>query len=86
MSVFPEKRDTAREVQNTAELIFKWMQGLHTPRDGVAALMLAHTAAIWTQRPADEAMVRKMLEQYTEGVVALYKAQAAASKPAETVQ
>lgn len=86
MSVFPQKRDTEREIQNTAELMFKWMQGLHTPRDGVAALMLAHTAAIWTQRPADEAVVRKMLEQYTEGVVALYNAQVAAVNPAGTAQ
>lgn len=86
MSVFPQKRDNEREIQSTAELIFKWMKGLHTPRDGVAALMLAHTAAIWTQQPPDEATLRELLKQYTDGVVALYQAQQAAVKPAEPVK
>lgn len=86
MSVFPQKRDNDREIQNTAEPIFKWMKGLHTPRDGAAALMLAHTAAIWTQQPPDEATLREMLKQYTDGVVALYQAQVEAAKPKETVQ
>lgn len=66
---------TDREIQSTAELIFRWLSGLPTPRDGIAALMLTQAAMIWTQRPADEATVRKLLEEYTEGVVALWKAQ-----------
>lgn len=69
-------RDKA--IQSTAELIFRWLQQLASPRDGVAALMMAQAAMIWTQRPGDEETVRKLLAEYSEGVVALWKAQSAA--------
>ena len=68
---------SAREsaIQSTAQLIFNWLKQLQSPRDGVAAMMMAHAAMIWTQRPSDEETVRKLLAEYTEGVVALWKAQ-----------
>ena len=62
-------------IQSTAELIFRWLQQMPTPRDGIATLMMAQAAMIWTQRPSDEETVRKLLAEYTEGVVALWRAQ-----------
>jgi hypothetical protein len=72
------KSDREKQIQSSAELIFRWMQQMPTPRDGIATLMMAQAAMIWTQRPADEETVRKLLAEYTDGVVALWKAQAAA--------
>jgi hypothetical protein len=65
-------------IQSTAELIFRWLQQLSSPRDGIAAMMMAQAAMIWTQRPSDEETVRKLLAEYTEGVVALWKVQSQA--------
>jgi hypothetical protein len=62
-------------IQSTAELIFRWLQQISSPRDGIAALMMAQAAMIWTQRPSDEETVRKLLAEYSEGVVALWKVQ-----------
>jgi hypothetical protein len=69
------KSSREREIQSTAELIFRWLQQMPTPRDGIATLMMAQAAMIWTQRPSDEETVRKLLAEYTEGVVALWRAQ-----------
>jgi hypothetical protein len=72
------KSSRERAIQSTAELIFNWLKQLPSPRDGIAALMMTQAAMIWTQRPADEETVRKLLAEYTDGVVALWKAQSAA--------
>ena len=69
------KSSRESQIQSTAELMFRWLQQLPTPRDGVAAMMMTQAAMIWTQRPSDEETVRKLLAEYSEGVVALWKAQ-----------
>jgi hypothetical protein len=73
------KRAAEKEVQATAQLIFKWLQTSMQMRDSIACMMLAQTALVWTQRPKDEDTVRKMMAEYTEGVVALWKAQTEAA-------
>ena len=80
MSVFPIRRDPDKEIQNTAELMFKWCQQLPTPRHAATAMALANTALIWTQRPADEAAVRKLMAETTEVIVTMWKAQVEAAK------
>lgn len=69
------KRAPEHEIEATAKLIFKWLQGSLGMRDSVACMMLAQTALVWTQKPKDEDTVRKMMAEYTEGVVALWKKQ-----------
>ena len=78
--VFQVNRTAEKEIQATAQLIFKWLQTGLPMRDAVACMMLAQTALVWTQRPKDEDTVRKMMAEYTEVVVALWKAQTEAAK------
>lgn len=76
---------TEREIQSAAELIFRWLQQLPTPRDAAAALALAQTALIWTQQPKDEAAVRKIMADTVDAVVLMWQAQLAEKMKCETV-
>jgi hypothetical protein len=71
-----------REIQNNAQMIYGWLKTMPTPRDATATMMMAQAALVWSQRPADEATVRELMAQYTEGVVALWKAQSATKETA----
>ena len=76
------KSATEREIQNNAQMIYGWLKAMATPRDATATLMMAQAALVWSQRPADEAKVRELMASYTDGVVALWRAQMEAANDA----
>lgn len=80
------KSATEREIQNNAQMIYSWLKAMPTPRDATATLMMAQAALVWSQRPESEAEVRELMVAFTDGVVALWKAQAVPEQPKETVQ
>ncbi len=68
-----------REIQNNAQMIYSWLKSMPTPRDATATLMMVQAALVWSQRPEGEAAVRELMVAFTDGVVALWKAQAGPS-------
>jgi hypothetical protein len=79
-----ERKAAARQAdlnasQSTAQLIFGFLQSEPTPRDAAATLAAVHAALIWTQEQQDEDRARKMAQEMVEGIVALWRANKAAT-------